>query len=156
MAELWVLHIIPQVNIWPKFRENPPRGKGGTERTRNSRQTHDLELWPWPWVSMVELLLLHIVSLRWTFDQSLKKILPLVQSGHEIQGSNLWPWTVTLTLCRHGWVTSSAHHLTEANIWPKFKENPSRGIGNMERTRNSRLKPMTLTCDLHLELTWLT
>ena len=51
-------------------------------------------------------------------------------------------------LCRHVWVMSAAHHLTEANIQPKFKENPSRGIGDMERTRNSRLKPMTLT------LTW--
>ena len=26
----------------------------------------------------------------------------------------------------------------------------------MERTRNSRLEPMTLTCDLDLELAWLT
>ena len=51
---------------------------------------------------------------------------------------------------------SSAHHLTEANIWPKFKENPSRGIGDMERTQNSRLKPMTLTCDLDFELAWCT
>ena len=31
-----------------------------------------------------------------------------------------------------------------------FKENPSRGIGDMERTQNSRLKHMTLTCDLDL------
>ena len=92
-------------------------------------QTHDLELWPWPWVGMVKLLILR---------------------------SNLWPRTVTLTLCRHGWVMSSAHRLTEANIWSKFKENPSMGIGNMERTRNSRLKTMILTCDLDLELAWLT
>ena len=35
MAELWVLYIV--VNIIPKFRENPPRGKGDIERTRNSR-----------------------------------------------------------------------------------------------------------------------
>ena len=77
-----------------------------------------------------------------------------MQSGHEIQSSNLWPWTVTLTLCWHGWVMSSAHCLTEANIWPKFKENPSWDIGERERTRNSGLKPMT--CDLDLELEWLT
>ena len=89
MAELRVLHIGSQVNIWPKFRENSSRGKGDT-------------------------------------------------SGHEIQGSNLWPWTVTLTLCHHGWVMSSAHCLTGANIWPKFKENSSRGIGDMEWTRNSK------------------
>ena len=93
------------------------------------------------------------------FDQSLEKILPGVkeiQSGHEIQGSNPWPWTVTLTLSRHGWVLDSAHHLTKVNIWPKFKENPSTGIKDTERTQNSRLKPMTLTCDLDLELAWLT
>ena len=36
----------------------------------------------------------------------------------------------------------------------KFKENPSRGIRDMERKRNSRFKPMTLTCDLDLELAW--
>ena len=117
---------------------------------------------------MVELLILHIVSLRWTFDQSLKKILPLVweiQSGHEIQGSNLWTWTMTLTLSAwlsYEFCTSSpdakfkaqnhdldlwplpwvgmvdmgfAHRLTEVNIWPKFNENLSKGSGDMERTR---------------------
>ena len=173
-------------------------------------QTHNLELdlaLESPWLSYGFCTLSH----RWTFDQSLEKILPGVkeiQCRHEIQSSNPWPWTVTLILsqhgwvidsahhltkvniwpkfkenlsagigdtewtrnsrlktvtlncdlelCRHGWVMSSAHHLTEANIWPKFKENPSRGIGDMERTRNSRLKPMTLTCDLDLELAWLT
>ena len=49
----------------------------------------------------------------------------------------------------------TSSYFTEANIWPKFKENPSRGIWYMERTRNSKLKPMTLTCDLDLELAWL-
>ena len=109
MAELWVLHIVQQVNIWPKFTENPPRRYRAD--TKFKAKTHDLELWLWPWVGMVEFLILHIVSLRWTSDQSLKKIIPLVQeiqSGHEIQGSNLWPWTMTLTLCRHGWLMSSA------------------------------------------------
>ena len=30
----------------------------------------------------------------------------------------------------------SAYRLTEAKIWPKFYENPSRGKENMERTQN--------------------
>ena len=87
---------------------------------------------------MVELRVLHIVSLRQTYDQSLRKILPGVQEilcGHEIQGSNPWPWPVTLTLSWHGWLMGSAHWLTEANIWPKFNENLSKGSGDMERTR---------------------
>ena len=73
-----------------------------------------------------------------TFDQSLMKIVQMVQeiqSWHEIQGSNLWPWTVTLTLCGHGWVMSFAHRLTEANIWPKFKENPSMGRRIFQRVQ---------------------
>ena len=106
MAALCVLHIVPQVNIWPKFRENPPRGKGETEQT-------------------------------------------------QMEGSNTWPWTVTLTLSLHGWIIDSAHRLTKVNIWPKFKENPSTGIGDTERTRNSRLKPVTLNFDLNLESAWL-
>ena len=48
-------------------------------------QTHDLDLWPWPWVGMVDM--------------------------------------------------GSAHRLTEANTWPKFNENLSKGSGDMERTR---------------------
>ena len=42
---------------------------------------------------------------------------------------------VNLTFSRHGWVTGSALHLTEANIQPMFNENPSRGKGDMERTQ---------------------
>ena len=56
------------------------------------------------------------------------KILPGVKeiwSRHEIQGSNLWPSTVTLTLGGHGWVMGSAHHLTQANIWPKSYDSRS-------------------------------
>ena len=74
---------------------------------------------------------------------SLKKILPGVN-----QGSNLWPSTVTLTLSPQGWVMGSAHCPTEVNIWPKFKVNPPRGKGDTERSQNSRLKPVTLNCDL--------
>ena len=33
----------------------------------------------------------------------------------------------------------------------KFKENRSKGSGDMERTRNSRINPMTLKCDIDLE-----
>ena len=42
----------------------------------------------------------------------------------------------------------SAHCPTEVNIWPKFRENPPRGKGDAERKQNSRLKPMTLNCNL--------
>ena len=41
------------------------------------------------------------------------------------------------------------------DIRPKFKENPSTGIGDTEQTRNSRLKPVTLKCDLDLVSVWL-
>ena len=90
---------------------------------------------------MVEVWVLHIVSLRQTFELSLIKILPGVKeiwSGHEIQGSYSWVFIVTLNLSQHGCVMDSAHFLTEANIWAKFNENPSRDKGDMKRTRNSR------------------
>ena len=44
------------------------------------------------------------------------------------------------------------HNLTEANIWPKLNENPSKGKGDMERTQNLTLKLVTFNCDLDLEL----
>ena len=47
----------------------------------------------------------------------------------------------------------SAHCLSEVNIRPRFRENPSRGKGNTERTRNSRLKLVNFNCDLDLETT---
>ena len=114
--------------------------------TKFRAQTRDLELWPSPWVSMAELWVLHIVP-RVNIWPKLEKILPGVkeiQSGHEFQGLNPWPWTVTLTLSQHDWDIDSAHRLTKVNIWPKFKENPSTAIGYIER--NSRLKP----CDLRV------
>ena len=43
----------------------------------------------------------------------------------------------------HRFCTSS--HL---NIWVKFNENCPKSSGKMEWTRNSRVNPMTLTCDL--------
>ena len=70
-----------------------------------------------------------------------------ISSGHQIQGSNSRPWTVTLSLrpMAELWVL---HIVPQVNIWPKFRENLPRGKGDTERTRNSRLKPMTLNCDL--------
>ena len=146
-------HHFAEANIWPKSKENPSMGKGDIEWTRNSglklaTLNCDLVLES-PWLSYGFCTSSHM----WTFDQSLEKILPGVkeiQSDYEIQDSNPWPWTVTLTLNRHGWVIDSAHRLTKVNIWPTFKENPSTGIGDTERTRNSRLKPVTLECDLDL------
>ena len=41
----------------------------------------------------------------------------------------------------------SAHCPIEVNILPKFRENPPRGTGDTEQTKNSRLKPVTLNCD---------
>ena len=68
---------------------------------------------------------------------------PLCGGGHEIQGWNLWPWPcVGMNML---WVLQI---VSLRQTWPKFKEIPWRGIGDMEWTRNSRLKPMTLTCDL--------
>ena len=101
-----------------------------------------LQFWPWSWVCIVELWVLHIISLRRTFDPNLINIFQRVQeiwSEHEIQSSNTWPFTVTLTLSRHAWVMGSAHRLTKANIWPKFHENLSKGSGDMERTRKRRM-----------------
>ena len=55
---------------------------------------------------------------------------------------------MTLTLSLHSRVIGSAHRLTERNIWAKFIENRLKGSGEMTRTRNSRVNPLTLTCDL--------
>ena len=147
-------HHFTEANIWPKLKENPSRGKGDIEWTRNSglklaTLNCDLVLES-PRLSYGFCTSSH----RWTFDQSLEKLLPGVkeiQSGHEIQGSNPWPWTVTLTLSRHGWVIDSAHRLTKVNIWPKFKENPSTGIGDIHsghEIQGSNLWPWTVTLTL--------
>ena len=45
----------------------------------------------------------------------------------------------------------SAQHLTERNIWVKLNENRPKGSGDMKRTRNSKVNPLTLTCDIDLE-----
>ena len=151
-------HHFTEANIWPKLKENPYRGKGDVEWTQNSglklaTLNCDLVLES-PWLSYGFCTSSH----RWTFDQSLEKILlgeKEILRGHEIQCSNPWAWTVTLTLSRHGWIFDSAHHLTKVNCWPKFKENPSTGVGDTMQKRNSRLKPMTLNFDLDLVSAWL-
>ena len=45
------------------------------------------------------------------------------------------------------------HYLTQRNIWVKFSENCLKGSGDMERTGNSRVNPLTftLTCNLDFE-----
>jgi len=76
--------------------------------------------------------------------------------------SNTWwfdflPSIVTLTLGWHMGNMSSAHSLVEVNISAKFEENPSIGIGFIERTRKHvKIKKyflsqfLTLKCDLDL------
>ena len=131
----------------------PPLQNDNGAASKFKAQTGGLQLWPWPWVCIVELWVLQITSLRRTFDPNLINIFQRVQeiwSEHEIQGSNSWPFTVTLNLSRHAWVMGSAHRLTKANIWPKFHENLSKGSGDMERTRKNRW-PSIVTLTLSLQ-----
>ena len=53
-----------------------------------------------------------------------------------------------MTLSLQSQVIGSARHLTERNILVKFNENRSKGSGDMGWTRNSRVNPLALTCDL--------
>ena len=48
-------------------------------------------------------------------------------------------------------VIGSAHYLTKINILVKFNENHLKGSRDMERTRNSRVNPLTLTLSLVAE-----
>ena len=57
--------------------------------------------------------------------------------------------TLTLSLCSR--VIGSAHYLTKRNIWVKLHKNRLKGSGDMEPTRNSKVNPLTLTCDLDIE-----
>ena len=52
-----------------------------------------------------------------------------------------------MTLSLGSWFMSLAHRLTEMNIWVKFNKNQPKGSGDMEKTRNSRVKPLIVTCD---------
>ena len=40
-----------------------------------------------------------------------------------------------------------AHSLTERNIWVKFNGNRLKDSVDIERTQNSKVNPLTLTCD---------
>jgi len=63
--------------------------------------------------------------------------LTLLQSGHDIM-SNIWLfdiWPSIVTLSWHKRNMGSAHPLDQVNIAAKFEENPSIGIGFIERTR---------------------
>ena len=51
--------------------------------------------------------------------------------------------TLTSSLCSGA--IGSAHYLTKRNIWITFNENPLKGSGDMVRTRNSRVNPLTLS-----------
>ena len=44
-----------------------------------------------------------------------------------------------------------ARRLTERNIRVKFNENRPKDSGDMDRTQNSRVNPLTLTRDLDIE-----
>ena len=114
------------------------------ERPQNSRLIGGFQLWPWPWVCIVKLWVLHIISLN--IFQRVQEI----WSEHEIQGSNSWPLTVTLTLSRHACVMGSAHRLTKANIWPKFHEIFQR-VQELwsEKERDGWPSIVTLTLSLH-------
>ena len=59
---------------------------------------------------------------------------------------------MTLTLSLHTLEIGSAHRLTERNILVKFNEHLFKGSADMERTRNRRVNPMNMKCDLDLML----
>ena len=72
-------------------------------------QSHYLQLWPWPWVCMIELYVLHTLALSWTSYQSELIILQgfeEIWSIRAIQGLIPLPVTVTLTwsLRNESWV----------------------------------------------------
>ena len=52
---------------------------------------------------------------------------------------------ITVTLSLGSCVIRSAHRRIERNIWVKFNKNCPKGLGDMERTRNSRVNPLTLS-----------
>ena len=53
--------------------------------------------------------------------------------------------------CLCSQVIYSAHRVTEKNIWMEFNENRPKCSEDIERTRNSRVYPLTLTSDIVLE-----
>ena len=87
-VEMCVLHVVSMRWISDTdFIKNPSRHSRDMEQTRKCvTGSFDLELWPWPWTYIVEMHVLHIVSIRWTSDTDFIKIHPGIQeiwSGHE-------------------------------------------------------------------------
>ena len=59
--------------------------------------------------------------------------------------------SVTLTLSLQTRFMNSSHRLSERNIWMNFIVNHSKGSGDIERTQNCWVDPMTLKCGLDIE-----
>ena len=123
----WVMgsaHCPTKVNIRPKFRENHPRGKGDTEWTQNSRHK--------PVTLNCDLVSLHGWAMGSAHRFTEANIWPKLKenpsrgkgemSGHKIQGSNSWPWTVTLSLSSHGWVMGSAYRPTGEHLTKVYRK----------------------------------
>ena len=146
--EMGSVHHLTKANIWPKFNKYLSKGLGDMEWTWNSRLklvTFNCDLDP---ESACVRWVLHIASLRQTFDQNFMKIFQRVQEIWREQERDGWPSIVTLTLILHRWVIDSTHHLTKANIWPKFNKAVWMAL---EWPENSRLKLVTFNYDLDLE-----
>ena len=146
---VWVMgsaRRLTKAKSWPKFHENLSKDSEDMEQTRKRWMTFHCDLN----LESASLSYRFYTSLRRTLHPNLTRQSEWQWSGLKIQGSNWPPSIVTLTLSQHSWVMGSAHHLTEANIWLTFKENLSRGKGDMERTQNSGLKLVTFNCDLDL------
>ena len=87
-------------------------------------QSHYLQLWPRPWVCMVELCVLHTLALSWTSKCNETHSWELRRCGAYAQFKakfyymelSTWFWVCV----NESWVL--AHRLTEANIWPKLRE----------------------------------
>ena len=117
-------HQLTKANIWPKFNKYLSKGSGDME---------------WTWYSRLKLVTfncdldldLESACLSYGFCKSPHKGKHLTKvswksfKGFEIwseQERDRWPSIVTLTLSLHRWVIGSTHHLTTANIWPKFNK----------------------------------
>ena len=80
-------------------------------------KSHYLILWPWPWVCMIELCVLHTLAVSWTFYQSVMIILQGFEEIWSIRAiGSLIPLPVTVTLSLRNWVMGSAHRLTEVKF----------------------------------------
>ena len=64
---------------------------------------------------------------------------------------NFMNLSVTLTLSMHSGVMVSAYRLAKRNIRVKINKSRSKGSGDMEQARNSKVNSLTLKFDLDLE-----